>query len=56
MNTTFTHAGRTWVAIRCLTEDETREYVRVTPAGPPLPTKDEYRAARAAYFARQELP
>ena len=53
MTTTFTHAGREWIAARCVNEANTREFVRGRPASRlPRPTREEYRAARAAYFAR----
>ncbi len=51
MTTTFLHAGREWLAERCVNEADTREFTRIRPAArTPRPTREEYRAARAAYF------
>ncbi len=51
MTTTFLHAGREWLAERCVDEGNTREFIRVRSASPtPRPTREEHRAARAAYF------
>lgn len=53
MTTTFTHAGREWIAERCVNEADTREFVRVRPASRlPRPTREEHRAAVVSYFAR----
>ena len=50
MTEIFTHAGRDWCVDRCLTEDETREFVRLRSVpGSPRPSRAEYDAAREAY-------
>ena len=53
VTTAFTHAGREWIAERCVNEANTREFVRVRPASRrPRPTREEHRAAVVSYFAR----
>jgi hypothetical protein len=56
MTETFIHAAREWTAEQCVDEGNTQHFVRIKPVvkGPPYPTRDEYRAARAAYFAKEE--
>ena len=51
MTEIFTHAGIDWYVDRCLTEDETHEFIRLRPTlVVPGPSREEYGAARVAYF------